>query len=147
MFSHQIDALSVHYLICSRRHTVLGKRTLTSTPAIDCERHLDDIDVVNDYVIATIQSLPIRDNVIEDIRQATLTDPVLRDVIRCCQSTWPPINDLPSDVRLYAHSKDHLTYDDGILMFDERVVVLSALHPRILDALHAAHQGIVKSHA
>ena len=63
----------------------------------------------------------------EDIRRATLTDSALRDVIRHCQSTWPPINDFSSDVRLYAHSKDHLTYDDGVLMFD------------------TAHQGIVKS--
>ena len=108
---------------------------------------IDDSDVVNDYVIATIQSLPIQDSVMEDIRQATLTYQALCDVIRYCQSTWPPINDLSSKVRLYAHSKDHLTYGDGILMFDERVVVPSALRPRVLDALHAAYQGIVKSRA
>ena len=83
----------------------------------------------------------------EDIQQATLADPALRDVIRYFQSTWPPIKDLSSDVRLYAHLKDHLTYGDGILMFDECVVVPSVLRPRILDALHAAHQGIVKSNA
>ena len=76
-----------------------------------------------------------------------LTDPALRNVIRFCQSTWPSINDLPSDVRLYALSKDHLTYGNGILMFDKRVVAPSALRPFILDALHAAHQEIVKSRA
>ena len=52
-----------------------------------------------------------------------------------------------SDVRLYAHSKDDLTYGDGILIFDERVAAPLALRPRILDAFHAAHQGIVKSRA
>ena len=91
--------------------------------------------------------MPIQDDVIEDIRQATLTDPALRDVIHFYQSTWLPVNDLPSDMRLYAHSKNHLTYGNGILMFDKHVVVPSTLRSRILDVLHAAHQGIVKSHA
>ena len=104
---------------------------------------INNIKVVDNYVIFAIQPLPMRNNIMEDIWQATLNDLALRDVISYRQLTWLPIKNLSSDVRLYTHSKDRLIYDDGILKFNERVVVPSALHLRILAALHVANLRII----
>ena len=66
-------------------------------------------------------------------------------VINLCQTSWPDICSLPPNVQQFAHSRVYLTVCDGLLMYSTRIVVLFSLRTKILDALHSARQGIVKS--
>ena len=51
---------------------------------------------------------------------------------------------LSPDVPQFAHSRDHLTECDGLVMYDARIVILVALRDKMLQTLHDAHQGIAK---
>lgn len=105
---------------------------------------ISDTQDIESYVIFAINALPIRDPIMEEIRQATASDPALQLVAKYCQSLWPDVKNLSEHLRPYGYSRDNLTFCNGIVMNNSRVVVPSSLRSKILDALHAAHQGIDK---
>ena len=62
-----------------------------------------------------------------------------------CQSGWPVKSTLPGVIKPYHQVASELTVEKGLLMRASRVVIPAALRVSILDKLHMAHQGIVKS--
>ena len=52
------------------------------------------------------------------------------------------IADNPSLCGPYWQSRDRMFKCDGLLLYDDRLVIPRALRKRVLDVLHAAHQGI-----
>ena len=99
---------------------------------------------IDAFVIAIFAAMPLRDAIIDDVRAATTTDTTLQQVLRNCQAGWPDDKNLSPDVLQFAHSRDHLTECDGLVMYDARIVIPVALCDKMLQALYDAHQGIVK---
>ena len=65
-------------------------------------------------------------------------------MLRHYQAGWYDVKNLSPDVQQFAHSRDHLNECDGLVMCDARIVIPVALCDKMLQALHDAHQGIVK---
>ena len=96
------------------------------------------------FVAATVAAMPLCDVIIDVICAATITDTTLRQVLRHCQAGWPDVKNLSPDELQFAHSRDHLTKCDDLVMNDARIVISFALYEKMLEASHNAHQGIVK---
>lgn len=80
----------------------------------------------------------------KDIKEATQTDAVLKEIYDYVLLGWPEIikdnNILP-----YFRRKDEITAIDGILLWGYRVIVPKKLQSSILKELHVGHAGIVKT--
>ena len=72
------------------------------------------------------------------LAQETKQDDVLQTLLRAIQDdfkgTYPGIEP-------FARYRDSLHIQDGVIMYEDRVVVQSSLRPTVLQNLHSAHQG------
>ena len=79
----------------------------------------------------------------DDLRLATTSDPVMCKLIDTIEDGFPNRRDeLPPELRPYFQFREGLTSFDGVALYNDRVVIPDALRNRVLQALHAAHQGI-----
>jgi hypothetical protein len=122
--------------------TLCTANTLSMFPLRDSESHVSDIDA---FVATVVGSVPIRDVIIKDFRASTAADCNFQEVAQYCQSEWPDISTLSLEVQQYAHSQEHLTVCEGLVMCDARIVIPFSLHGKFLNALHKGHKGIVKA--
>ena len=79
----------------------------------------------------------------DSVRAATSSDPdmcTLHDYIRDGFPTTAA--EMPPAVRPYHRHRDKLSEYDGVLLYDDRVVIPPSLRDSTLQALHAAHQGV-----
>ncbi|XP_031572639.1 uncharacterized protein K02A2.6-like [Actinia tenebrosa] len=72
----------------------------------------------------------------------TKEDPVLSRVLHYTKDGWPSKPEV--DFLPYYNKRLELTHEDGVLLWDSRVVIPSALRPLLLDDLHAEHFEVVK---
>ena len=93
-----------------------------------------------------IKTLPASSRKIQEIKEVQHSDPETAKVIQYCKSGWPDfIPDLPL-MKQYWENRHHLTVIDDLLLFDDRIVIPSALRLGI-QRLHEGHQGITKTKA
>ena len=116
-----IFSYSVSYIPGTTLCTV---NALSSFPLRDVSIYVPDIDA---FVAVTVAVVPLLDSIIDDIRIATTTDTTLQQVLRHYQAGWPDIKNLSPDVLQLAHSRDHLTECDSLVMSDARIVIPFAL--------------------
>ena len=121
--------------------TLYTADALSRIPQRDVSSSVPDIDA---FVAANVVAVPPLDAIIDDICAATTTDATLQQVLRHCQAGWPDVKNLSPDVLQFTHSRDHLTEYDGLVMYDACIVIPIALREKMMQALHDAHQGIVK---
>ena len=50
-------------------------------------------------------------------------------------------NTWPASLSEYKREKEHLSEKDGIVLFKSRILVPCSLRTKVLEVLHAAHQG------
>ena len=90
-------------------------------------------------------SLIMEDPIINRIRDAQSSDPICQEVLKSIRLGWPTYKtDANSAIHPYWDVKGHFTEVDGILVFDQRIVIPSAMQLEILEQIHQAHQGITK---
>ena len=76
------------------------------------------------------------------------TDATMQRVVALCADAWPDdINVLPPDVQPYWHSRDLLTLQDGLVLYNARLVIPHSVRQSTLQALHSGHLGIEKCRA
>ena len=96
-------------------------------------------------VTATVLS---EDPLILEMRNAQQLDPICREVLSLIRKGWPTYkSDATMAIHPYWDVKGHLTEVDGVVVYDQRVVVPMDLRLRTLERIHQAHQGIVKCQA
>ena len=93
------------------------------------------------YVTAILQNLSVTDKRLTEIKKAQEQDTVCETVKQACMHGWPEQSKLNGEIKQYVPEASHLTIQDGILLYDDRLVILH----EILVKLHAGHQGIQKS--
>ena len=76
------------------------------------------------------------------VAMETMRDPVLGKVLQFTQQGWP--NNLEPVFQPYYSKRLDLSHEDGILLWDSRVVVPESLQALLLTDLHAEHLGMVK---
>ena len=78
-----------------------------------------------------------------DIQHSTSCDPVLNCLITTINNGFPNTEHLTDPrIRNFFNGREHLWVQNGLVMFKNRIVVPSQLRKRILELLHAAHQGV-----
>ena len=79
----------------------------------------------------------------DDVRTATSSDPDMRALSDFVRDGFPATAaELPPAVRPYHRYREKLSDYDGVLLYNDRVIIPPALRERTLQALHAAHQGV-----
>ena len=89
----------------------------------------------------------------EDIRAVTFhriraeipNDTELFRLVEAISNT-PHDGEFPADLRSYQSIREDLYVQDGVPMYQRRVIVPSCLRSEVLAGLHAAHQCVVKMH-
>ena len=99
----------------------------------------DDCDV---YVAMTIESLPATEPKLQQIKEALKEDDVCQKVMQFCTKGWPDRVDGP--LKKYFSVRLELTVQDRLLLRGNRLVIPSSMQPKIIQYLHAGHQGITK---
>ena len=78
----------------------------------------------------------------EEIISLTATDKTLTRLITYIEQGFPGTRtELPPDLQHFWRFRDMLTVYEGLVFMGERVVVPEPFRSRVLDTLHAAHQG------
>ena len=76
------------------------------------------------------------------VTQETKNDPVLREVLHYTKNGWP---EKPEErFQPYYNKRLELTHEDGVLLWNSRVVIPESLRTILLKDLHAEHLGMVK---
>jgi len=56
-------------------------------------------------------------------------------------------DDLPKELRAFYQYRNKLTSFDGVILYNDRIVIPPSLRDHILLSLHSAHQGVSQMHA
>jgi len=78
-----------------------------------------------------------------DLRTATAADATLDRLSYLVENGFPETRaSLPADLASYWNFKDALYVQDGVIMYNDRVVVPASLRQSVVRILHSAHQGV-----
>jgi transposase InsO family protein len=94
------------------------------------------------YINFIIDSLPVTEKRLEEIKLHLEQDEVLRKVMEYCKSGWP--RQVPDPVKSYQQYAPYLTIEEGLLLMQDRIVIPATMRLEMLEKIHAGHQGITK---
>lgn len=103
----------------------------------ECEMHVRSI----------LEGFPTSDKKLKEIREQQDADEICRTIKEYCRSSWPAAAKVDHVMKPYYASRDELTVEQGLLLYQCRLVIPTALRQDILKRLHEGHQGIVKCRA
>ena len=120
--------------------------TLSRNPLVNVTEASDSEEDVKAYVDAAMMSQPASLEKLEQIKQATLSDPQLSLVLNYTINGWPKYaKDVPEQIRQYYTVRGDLSVVNGKIIYCNRIVVPTALRSEVLDRIHDGHQGVTKS--
>ena len=99
---------------------------------------------IENHVDAVMSQLPISTGRMAKLRQATVHDSELADVINYVVNGWPVTSVISPNLKVYHEARDMLSVVDGLLVYQHRVVVPRDQRLEILGRLHESHQGFQK---
>ena len=93
---------------------------------------------------AVVESLPASKGRLKDYSNSQLLDPVCSELIQFCKSEWPAKSKLPTRLKPYWEAQHKISYNhsQGILLYEERIIVPLSLQQITLERIHDGHQGI-----
>ena len=118
---------------------------LSRSPLPTDETKIDILDELIDDCEAMVKSLnwPASTSRMELIRRESEKDAQISDAMYYTLHGWPKyVKQLPEDLRNFPQA--HLTVADGLLLYDDRLVIPESLRQDILGRLHDGHMGISK---
>ena len=89
----------------------------------------------------TIPSLPASSPTLDRYRRAQEEDETCRKVMEYCRSSWPDRHSVESSLKPLWKVRGLLTICDGLLLYNNRIVVPSAMRQEALNKIHEGHQG------
>ncbi len=117
-------------------------RAPVGVPGPEVQELVDDIE---SYCQVTRSQWPASTQMLDNIREATSQDAVLMAVMKQTLSGWPRYaKDVDIGIREYFSVNAHLSVMDGLLLYDDRIVIPPALRAEVLQKIHAGHMGITK---
>jgi len=79
----------------------------------------------------------------DDIRIATCSDNTMTALSDIIEEGFPEDKaSVPAELRQYHQYRDRLTTFDGVILYQDRVLIPPSLRDQILKSLHSAHQGV-----
>ena len=86
-------------------------------------------------------SVNVSDICLREIRDATAVDTKMNILKSYILNGWPERNKMASELTIYHNMRDILSYEDGIILKGEAILIPSALQGDITKRLHSAHMG------
>ena len=81
----------------------------------------------------------------DDIRVATTSDPIMSSLVDFIENGFPENkSEIQVELRKYYQFKNSLSTLDGVILYQDRILIPPSLRTTVLDALHSAHQGITQ---
>ena len=117
------DALSRH----PRKHT---EEDELETAKI--KKHVEVVDELREITSYRMAAL----------RAATVHDQVIQQVMSYVLNGWP--RSIPPNLQAYAQIQSELSIINGLLVYQDRIVVPETQRDIILEKLHETHQGLTK---
>lgn len=78
-------------------------------------------------------------------REVFAKDALLMKICSFIQDKWPGYHKLDSLSQEFYKLKDELRYENGVLFYQDRMVIPELLQSKICKALHSSHLGIEKT--
>ena len=123
----------------------------TTTPQLKCAQvqsyeQTSDVEVCTiATTICTFNAAPITAVTWDLVRTATSNDTNLNTLLELIETGFlenkPAI---PQELQIYQSLQDRLTTVQGVIMYNDRILVPKSLQQNVLHTLHSAHQGISK---
>lgn len=110
--------------------------------------YLNDEPADETYQAYTVHSTHILDISVQKkqlFAHETEADEELCLVKKFVEEGWPKYKKIPREAQKYFVMKDSITTNEGVLLFENRLIVPRKLVPMILGLVHETHLGIVKS--
>ena len=120
-------------------HQLLLADTLSRAP--------DSHQPVHDSRFVTVNALlhlPVSDGKLQEIREATASDPELVAVLKAIREGWPDksvLHSSTSEMMTLYNVRDTLSVENGIILKGERIVIPRAMRKSVKASLHAGHLG------
>ena len=126
---------------CISRHPT-GEAELLQLPD-DVAASTDTEDFVQAISAVSLHNLDIKAVTWQRVRESTASDDQMNLLLNTIEQGFPERRqDLPPQLREYHQFREHLYSCDHVVLYKGRVVIPTELRPEVLQALHAAHQGV-----
>jgi hypothetical protein len=112
---------------------------------VDCK--VDDLaKAVEEHTEGVRNALPASKDGLARVREATLNDPEMQELLHVMKAGWPcQITQVASVVRPFWNSKDMLTEVDGVVLRGHQIVIPRLMQPEMIKLAHQGHLGIAKT--
>ena len=118
--------------------------TLSRTGARE-EDSSEDLDLES-YVESIMKEMPVSDDKLKDIRNATENDAELQELGHCVKQGWPEtLKETPAPVQSYWNSRDEINEINGIMFKGEKIIIPKSMRQEMLTKIHTDHMAIQKS--
>ena len=104
----------------------------------------DSIDSLEEALLASVRQ-NTRDQLTlnwDEIARHTVSDAALNDLLSAIQSNFDVNLPPEGGIRQYLPYRDGFYISDGVILYNDRVVIPPQLRYQVLRTLHAAHQGV-----
>ena len=79
----------------------------------------------------------------DDVRTATASDPDMSALVDAIHNGFPDTpSAMPTATRTYYQYREKITEYDGVILYNDRIVISPTLRASVLQALHSAHQDV-----
>lgn len=105
----------------------------------------DTEDDVKAFVQAVLSTMPISEDRLSAIKEATQDDSDLQSVCKYIHQGWPSqMSQLSHSLHEFHTVRAHLSEVDGLLLYKDRIVIPGSQRHEVLHQLHTGHQGLTK---
>ena len=116
---------------------------LSRSPCQNGDKNSKELEEeVETYISAIVSTLPATAQRLSQYRDEQLKDPVCALVAEYCRTSWPAKQTVKPELIPYWKVRGSLTMHDGLLLYDDRIVVPQSLWEETLQRVHEGHQGI-----
>ena len=117
----------------------------TQHPLYTSHTHSDTSDVeasISAMINSTFNISPFTSVTWDLVRTATASDEIMNTLLAYIENGFPEKSEMLQGLHTYYQFRDSLNSVDGVILYNDRVLVPPSLRPNVLSTLHAAHQGI-----
>ena len=94
------------------------------------------------HVHFVISNLPISNERLEQLKEETRKDPILQTLIKYTIEGWLGKTLISHELHPHFTHRSDISYHEGLLIKDQRIIVPSALRSEMKFILHQGHLGI-----
>ena len=120
--------------------------TLSHAPLPHSESDCGEAASIEEQIIEDISQLPANKDYLKCYSQAQADDALCTQLKQYCLNGWPSRNQVKGDLFRYWDARNELTFCDGLLLYESRIVVPKSLQQETMQKFHQGHQGIEKYH-